>query len=125
MNVCVQMCTQVSSKISNITRVCLLQKIDVYKCMCVCVCVCVCDINSVRIFQKLVFVHERLYTYICICKCACMNIYVCVCVCVYIYISAHVCIFMHPISKTIQKRQTRHVGHCWRSKENLKSDVLL
>ena len=30
-----------------------------------------------------------------------------------------------PISKTIQVRQTRHVGHCWRSKDELISDVLL
>ena len=25
--------------------------------------------------------------------------------------------FLSPISKTIQVRQTRHLGHCWRSKE--------
>ena len=30
-----------------------------------------------------------------------------------------------PISKTIQVRQTRHAGHCWRSKDELISDVLL
>ena len=30
-----------------------------------------------------------------------------------------------PISKTIQARQTRHAGHCWRSKGELISDVLL
>ena len=30
-----------------------------------------------------------------------------------------------PITKTIQVRQTRHAGHCWRSKEELISDVLL
>ena len=30
-----------------------------------------------------------------------------------------------PISKTIQVRRTRHVGHCWRSREELISDVLL
>ena len=30
-----------------------------------------------------------------------------------------------PITKTIQVRQTRHVGHCWRSKDELISDVLL
>ena len=30
-----------------------------------------------------------------------------------------------PISKTIQIRQTRPAGHCWRSKDELKSDVLL
>ena len=29
------------------------------------------------------------------------------------------------ITKTIQVRQTRHVGHCWRSKDELISDVLL
>ena len=28
-----------------------------------------------------------------------------------------------PISKTIQVRQTRHVKHCWRSKDELISDV--
>ncbi len=30
-----------------------------------------------------------------------------------------------PITKTIKVRQTRHAGHCWRSKYELISDVLL
>ena len=30
-----------------------------------------------------------------------------------------------PITKTIQVRQTRHAGHCWRSKDELIRDVLL
>ena len=30
-----------------------------------------------------------------------------------------------PITKTIQLRQTRHAGHCWRSRDELISDVLL
>ena len=30
-----------------------------------------------------------------------------------------------PITKTIQARWTRHAGHCWRSKNELISDVLL
>ena len=30
-----------------------------------------------------------------------------------------------PISKTIQVRRTRHVGQCWRSRNELISDVLL
>ena len=30
-----------------------------------------------------------------------------------------------PIRKTIQVRWTRHVGHCWRSKDKLISDILL
>ena len=30
-----------------------------------------------------------------------------------------------PIMKTIQVRRTRHVGHCWRSKDELIRDVLL
>ena len=29
-----------------------------------------------------------------------------------------------PIKKTIQVRRTRHVGHCWRSRDELISDVL-
>ena len=29
-----------------------------------------------------------------------------------------------PITKTIQVSQTRHAGHCWRSRDELKSDVL-
>ena len=29
------------------------------------------------------------------------------------------------ITKTIQVRRTRHAGHCWRSKDELISDVLL
>ena len=30
-----------------------------------------------------------------------------------------------PIMKTIQARRTRHAGHCWRSRNELISDVLL
>ena len=30
-----------------------------------------------------------------------------------------------PISKTIKIRRIKHVGHCWRSREELISDVLL
>ena len=30
-----------------------------------------------------------------------------------------------PIMKTIQARRTRHAGHCWRSKDELISNVLL
>ena len=32
---------------------------------------------------------------------------------------------MPPVLKTIQVRRTRHAGHCWRSKDELISDVLL
>ena len=32
---------------------------------------------------------------------------------------------LHPITKTIQVWRTRHAGHCWRSKGELISDVLL
>ena len=30
-----------------------------------------------------------------------------------------------PITKTIQVRRTRHAGHCWRSRDELRSDELL
>ena len=30
-----------------------------------------------------------------------------------------------PITKTIQVRRTRHVGHCWRGRDELTSDLLL
>ena len=30
-----------------------------------------------------------------------------------------------PITKTIKVRRTRHTGHCWRSRDELISDVLL
>ena len=30
-----------------------------------------------------------------------------------------------PITKTIKFRRTRHAGHCWRSKDELISDILL
>ena len=30
-----------------------------------------------------------------------------------------------PVTKTIQTRRTRHAGHCWRSRDELISDVLL
>ena len=55
---------------------------------------------------------------------------------VYINLCIESCIKQHPtrlqlyghlppITKTIQVRRTRHAGHCWRSKEELISDVLL
>ena len=34
-------------------------------------------------------------------------------------------VHLPPITKTIQDRRTRHAGHCWRSKDELISDVLL
>ena len=34
-------------------------------------------------------------------------------------------VHLPPITKTIQVRRTRHAGHCWRSKDELISDVLL
>ena len=33
--------------------------------------------------------------------------------------------FIRSITKTIQVRRTRHAGHCWRSRDELISDVLL
>ena len=43
------------------------------------------------------------------------------------YFSKFYLLFSHlpPITKTIQVRQTRHAGHCWRSRDELISDVLL
>ena len=35
------------------------------------------------------------------------------------------CGHLPPITKTIQVRQTRHAGHCWRSRDELIRDVLL
>ena len=32
---------------------------------------------------------------------------------------------LSPITKTIQVRRIRHAGHCWRSKDELISDILL
>ena len=32
---------------------------------------------------------------------------------------------LSPITKTIQVRRSRHAGHCWRSRDQLISDVLL
>ena len=32
---------------------------------------------------------------------------------------------LRPITKTMQVRRTRHAGHCWRSSDELISDVLL
>ena len=33
--------------------------------------------------------------------------------------------YLPPITKTIQVRRTRHAGHCWRSRDELISGVLL
>ena len=46
----------------------------------------------------------------------------------------HICIYrtrhklyghLSPIMKTIQVRRIKHAGHCWRSKDELVSDVIL
>ena len=34
------------------------------------------------------------------------------------------CSHLPPITKTIQVRQTRHAGHCWKSKDELISNIL-
>ena len=71
----------------------------------------------------------------------------CVSIYIYIYIYTYIYIYIYfeisrsmkrfhstrhqlyghlpPIMKTIQVRRTRHAGHCWRSKGELISDVLL
>ena len=67
--------------------------------MCVCVCVCVCFSSR---FVRVHVVHpwrqhptrHQLYGH------------------------------LPPITKTIQVRWTRHAGHCWRSRDELISDVL-
>ena len=33
--------------------------------------------------------------------------------------------YLTTITKTIQVRRARHAGHCWRSRDELKSDILL
>ena len=33
--------------------------------------------------------------------------------------------YLPPITKTIHVRRTRHAGHCWRSRDELISDILL
>ena len=33
--------------------------------------------------------------------------------------------YLPPITKTIQVRRTRYAGHCWRSKDEIISDILL
>ena len=42
-----------------------------------------------------------------------------------IYIYIYICGHLPPITKTIQVRRTRYAGHCWRSRDELISDVLL
>ena len=44
---------------------------------------------------------------------------------IYIYIRHQLYGHLPPITKTIQVRRTRHAGHCWRSRDELISDVLL
>ena len=65
-------------------------------------------------------------------------IYMCVCVCVVQYWSQHLNKswrqhpikqqlygYLPPVTKTIKIRRTGHVGHCWRSRYELLSDILL
>ena len=41
------------------------------------------------------------------------------------FLFAYLYSHLPPITKTIQVRRTRHAGHCWRSRDELISDVLL
>ena len=43
----------------------------------------------------------------------------------HIYIYIYIYIYISPISKTIQVRQARHAGHCWRRASELICEVLL
>ena len=45
--------------------------------------------------------------------------------CIYIYIYIYIYGHLPPIMKTIQVRQNRHAGPCWRSRDELISNVLL
>ena len=81
------------------------------------------------------------YIYIYIYICVYIYIYIYINLCVYIYIYIYISILnkswwqhltrhqlyghLPPVTKTIQVRRTRHAGHCWRSKDELISDVLL
>ena len=95
------------------------------------------------------------YTFICMYIYFSVGVYICVCayICIYIYLCVHISISIYiyiymlrailnkswrqhptrrqlyghlpPIMKTIQVRRARHAGHCWRSKDELVSDVLL
>ena len=79
-------------------------------------------------FYSVVFVnmkhthtHTHTHTYILLSTFLC-NIYICMHVCIsYLQLYGH----LPPITKTIQLRRNRHPGHCWRSKDELISDVLL
>ena len=58
----------------------------------------------------------------------CIYIYIYIYVYIrYIYVMSRHQLYGHlpPITKTIKVRRTRHAGHCWRSKDELVSDVLL
>ena len=43
----------------------------------------------------------------------------------YFQVTSSVTNLVFHITKTIQVRQTKHAGHCWRSRDELISDVLL
>ena len=64
--------------------------------------------------QNITYTYECIYIYVC------MYIYVCQ------HPTRHL-LYHHlpPITKTIQVRRTRYVGHSWRSRDELISDVLL
>ena len=59
--------------------------------------------------------------------CICTYVQICVCIKSWRQHPTRHQLYNHlpPITKTIQVRRTRHAGHCWRSKDELISDVLL
>ena len=82
-----------------------------------------------------IYIYIYIYIYVYKVRPIYLYIYVCVCVCVLRAIlnkswrqhpTRHQ-LYGHlpPITKTIQVRRTRHAGHCWRSKDELISDVLV
>ena len=65
---------------------------------------CNMSVKHVSHYGREINVCACIHTYVCVCVCACMCMYVCMYIYIYIYIYA---------------------GHCWRSKDELITDVLL
>ena len=111
--------------------------IYVYIYICVYIWIYTCIYMYIYIYKYVyIDVYINVYTYIY--KYEYINAYIYVYICIYIYIyiynlwailnkswRQHPTSHLPPITKTIQVRRTRHAGHCWRSRDELISDVLL
>ena len=100
-----------------------------------CVCVCVCEVDNLLWYHAFLCIKRRKYSTTCYLLVEFYDIRTLVIIwyqILFILLSwrqhpTKQQLYGHlpPITKTIQVRRTRQLGHYWRSRDELKSDILL